>query len=154
MQEKLDKIGYRHLKNYLDTDVKVNLSRKGMFKQDGAPLLNCVIKRNIGTGEHFLAYNDVTYSMANIELILRPLSDLNKEIKHGNKKFVPIEEIYNVCTCDNEREYFELLEDGLTGIEEKALYAPYTIIEKLFEWGFDVFGLIEMGLAKIKKEKE
>ena len=82
-----------------------------------------------------------------IRPILKPLSDLTKEIDINGEKFIPAEEIYNNCECDAEREYYELLEEGLTGIEEKSLYAPYTIIEQLLEWHFDIFGLIENGLA-------
>ena len=68
--------------------------------------------------------------------ILRPLSDLTKEIEHNGEKFVPIERLAY---------WFDF-----TYLDTLSLYIqeyPYNVVEKLFEWKFDYFDLIPNGLA-------
>lgn len=74
--------------------------------------------------------------------ILRPLSDLTKEIEYNGEKFVPSDWI--------SKNYIGSKFD----MDIKILYQfktyehlPYTVIENLLKWHFDVFGLIEQGLA-------
>ena len=72
--------------------------------------------------------------------ILRPLSDLTKEIEVNGEKFVPLEklaEIEEVVCLQYSIEFFE------TSIE----YLPHWIVEKLYEWHFDIHGLIDNNLA-------
>jgi hypothetical protein len=81
--------------------------------------------------------------------ILRPLSDLEKEIEVNGEKFVPIEffgEHYTDHLVKFEKPDCIVLEDSYL-LSQNVLGAPFAIIEKLFEWHFDVFGLIEKGLA-------
>jgi hypothetical protein len=71
-------------------------------------------------------------------LILRPLSDLTKEI-------------------ENELTYNDLLKsefdyNGINGfdfyyLQETPLEYPFNVIQKLLEWHFDIYGLIENNLA-------
>ena len=71
--------------------------------------------------------------------ILRPLSDLTKEIEHNGGKFVPID--YNA---------FRESKEHLIEFQNKFAHyksVKYGIIERLLEWHFDVFGLIDSGLA-------
>lgn len=73
--------------------------------------------------------------------ILRPLSDLTKEIEVNGERFVL-----------SDRLYYDFDRHGLNGfdfrdIEKTPLEYPFNIVQKLFEWHFDVFGLIEQGLA-------
>lgn len=84
--------------------------------------------------------------------ILRPLSDLTKEIEHNGENFVPIDIL---------RGRFGRLIDGIYVSPDYAslrfqhhnmrcfidLRDTTEILNKLFEWHFDVFGLIEKGLA-------
>lgn len=76
-----------------------------------------------------------------IKPILRPLSDLTEEIELNGKKFVPI-------NCFH-REFNQILKDELKVTNGNLLieFLPYGIIVKLLEWHFDVFGLIDKGLA-------
>jgi hypothetical protein len=67
------------------------------------------------------------------KLILRPLSDLVEEIKHGDEKFIPVDRF-----CANTKE----LE-----IKHTIMKTPYWVVVKLLEWHFDVFRLIDKGLA-------
>jgi hypothetical protein len=72
--------------------------------------------------------------------ILRPLSDLTKEIEVDGEKFVPIDWIEKNNPTKDEMPCAIML----NGFVEMHYYRDY---EKLFEWHFDVFGLIEKGLA-------
>jgi hypothetical protein len=95
------------------------------------------------------------YGIEIIKPILRPLSDLTKEIEHNGERFVPIE-------------YFEIGDDdgycyefdhgninlikGLKVTAEHNIYhdlqfLPYAVAQKLIEWHFDFQGLIPQNLA-------
>lgn len=75
--------------------------------------------------------------------ILRPLSDLTKEIEHNGEKFVPIEKIgLNSCSF-----FHTTYLVNKNGYEFEIKKIPYNEFQKLFEWHFDVFGLIEKGEA-------
>lgn len=92
--------------------------------------------------------------------ILRPLSDLTKEIEVNGKKFVPIVELLKII---HPKDYNNEIVHSTVGFpsawyKNNALLSqtiwtndldktPYWIIEKLLEWHFDVFGLIDKGLA-------
>jgi len=69
--------------------------------------------------------------------ILRPLSDLTKEIEVNGEKFVPkdiIEELHS--------------SECIRWILCNDIYeCKYHVIEKLLEWHFDIYGLIENNLA-------
>ena len=79
--------------------------------------------------------------------ILRPLSDLTNEIEHNGEKFIPMEYIMSM----NSKSFKEsLIKDRLTEAlinDLKHNRLQYKYCEKLFEWHFDVFGLIPEGLA-------
>lgn len=93
--------------------------------------------------------------------LLRPMSDLFKEIEHQGEKVCVASEI-----VDNFQEWLEFYNnDGKTirNWDTGEFYdfnqplvinlLPYCIAEILFQYHFDVFGLIEKGLAEpIKTE--
>lgn len=80
-----------------------------------------------------------------IKLLLFPIDSLTKEIEVNGGKFVPIEwfeEKY--YTLDLHKQCLRLLEeDGENWINQ----SDYMLVEQLLEWKFDIFGLIEKGLA-------
>lgn len=69
--------------------------------------------------------------------ILRPLSDLIKQIEHEGEKFVPIEKLRNTSGIYDTNLGVQIYLDELR--TESFL--------KLIEWHFDVAGLIEKGEA-------
>lgn len=79
----------------------------------------------------------------NFKSILRPLSDLTKEIEVKGEKFIPVY-FFNNINSDID---FELQIRGLSYDIKFLNSTYYGIVEKLFEWHFDVFGLIEKDLA-------
>lgn len=85
----------------------------------------------------FNHHNYLERSFRDIKPILRPLSDLTKEITHNGETFVPIEELnYRCGDCET-----------LTDTMSVTTNTKYGIVKRLFEWHFDVFGLIESGEA-------
>lgn len=91
--------------------------------------------------------------------ILRPLSDLVKYIEHNGEKFVPIDELTNGDTVqfnlpdysldfgNSEHTFEEYISEWTSGVNHHLDFIPFGFIQKLFEWHFDVFGLIDAGLA-------
>ena len=77
--------------------------------------------------------------------ILRPLSDLHKYNQIGDNSFRDELLLKSELQNDFERDFITDYIDNLHF--DKILYAPYSIIEKLLEWHFDIFNLIENGLA-------
>jgi hypothetical protein len=112
-----------------------------------------------------------------IKLILRPLSDLIKEINVSGEKFVPMLKIGEMLGLKLERVDIDGIIEygwGHKNLEDTDLYSfgwykkkmcfgvwydeisendpiyevgGFNEIKKLFSWHFDVFGLIEAGLA-------
>lgn len=76
----------------------------------------------------------------NIKPLLRPLSSLTEEIEHNGEKFVPIDEL---CFRDTVEAFKEFPEQK----HNLTPHIRYMDVEKLFEWHFDVFGLIDRNLA-------
>lgn len=96
-----------------------------------------------------------------IKPLLRPLSDLIKEIDHKGEKFVPIDELRKMSDVPYS-ESFRFEDDGFKFTTEvmHSEYGThqwidydfnsnnqYEMYSRLFEWHFDVFGLIDKGLA-------
>ena len=89
-----------------------------------------------------------------IRPILRPLSDFNKVIEVNGEKFVPIEWFEISDVENNSVDYGKgnvkiigLLKDISKYNFIDLSYINYCIVEKFIEWHFDIFGLIEQGLA-------
>ncbi|WP_286883392.1 MULTISPECIES: hypothetical protein [Sphingobacterium] len=85
------------------------------------------------------------YAINNFKPILRPLSDLTKEIQHNEEMFVPKSRIDQYTQIGGDGKLY-LLVDG-THWSCNPLSWDYSTVLKLISWHFDVFGLIEKGLA-------
>jgi hypothetical protein len=95
-------------------------------------------------------FDSMCISYDKLKLILRPLSDLTKEINIKNKKFVPALVLWNVSAKEEEdfEIYGEIPDFWKTIMNlDFSNDLPYRDMKKLFEWHFDVFGLIEKNLA-------
>ena len=79
--------------------------------------------------------------LEDIKLILRPLSDLTKEIEVNGERFVPIDWLEKNIPPSKKHSNTVTFTNGYI---EMCYYVEY---QKLFEWHFDVFGLIPQGLA-------
>jgi len=174
----MEKLELKHLAPYLPFKLKVNHFGK-------SKVLNC----GQGSSNHWigitsgLRYQDII----KFAPILRPLSDLTKEIEHDEEKFVPMQKLCRECFYKE-----QYPKDWSFGIRDSIFYASaidsimtrlfeynskemmfigsnprdnykmnvkqFKAFQRLFEWHFDVFGLIEKGLAikvnTISYEKE
>jgi len=77
--------------------------------------------------------------------ILRPLSDLTKEIEVNGEKFYPCDYFDNECN-----KFRNEVEEEFKNMSRNNYfdgYIAHIAVLKLLEWHFDIFGLIEKGLA-------
>ena len=138
------KLELKHIKHYLDHDILYSIDGEtGILK----PYHLGMHLKTIERGQNF-------------KLHLRPMSDLVKKIEVDGKKFVPIIELAKIKW---ESKNWRLSSSGLYVVENGIMTFEYTnntffindiactyqlnLFEKLFEWHFDVFGLIDQGLA-------
>ena len=181
------KLELKHIAPYLPYGLKMKFTSTN--EVDKLSNEDIVILKQIDEGG--ICVNGYKTNNKSYKPILRPLSDLTKEIEVNGEKFVPIVELakihgidfeiktikteYGTIVCYSEislhptdntpfsREFFELdLSDccfdfgfEIFGENEfdicETSYFPIRnqleLFQKLFEWNFDVFGLIEQGLA-------
>jgi hypothetical protein len=163
MEQKLE---LKHIAPYLPYGIPAILSPKGIFNQDDEypnPRTKelCIVK-NISIWEPEITgqlHISDTYSfdfdeIEEICICLRPLSDLTKEIEVNGERFVPLSvlvekfrplsrdlSIYlfngSICIDIETEDYSQTID----------LFDGFLIIQKLIKWHFDIFGLIEKGLA-------
>ena len=83
--------------------------------------------------------------------ILRPMSDLTKEITHRGEKFVPMVELGECANVEVEVADFEFKRDKVVDVLFHNILSgersSIIIFDKLNEWMFDYRGLISAGLA-------
>ena len=131
------KLEIKHLAPYLPYGLKA------VDYFDGIRLIREIVTANI------IGFTDCS---TKAKPILRPLSDLTKEIEHNGERFVPIDELWNQTLeqidSNTYDDYFFNKDLKTTWIcKENILQLEYVVVDKLFEWHFDVFGLIDAGLA-------
>jgi len=146
------KLTLKHIAPYLPYGVEFILSEEGVFNlgsEYGNPyqaykpmkIINMIFsdkievevygeKQNWGAG--FIELDE-------IKPILRPLSDLTKEIEVNGEKFVPTSKVEYQLTIQHVSNYpFDFAD---------LQRIPHRDFENLIKWHFDVFGLIPNGLA-------
>lgn len=99
--------------------------------------------------------------------ILRPLSDLTEEIEHNGETFVPglmlvdpDKKEWDKMKCEfynsfpkipTHNKWIQVYHSDLGQVisinPKNVSHLPYNVFYRLFEWHFDVFGLIEAGAA-------
>ena len=120
---------------YLNHGVKI----KGLTSIYPDPIITGILNSN---NHVYWNYHGATgaWKIEDIVMYLRPLSDLTKEIEHNGEKFIP-NDILNLDIEGGKGGDIRMIEEG----EHLIYYVG--LIEYLFEWHFDVFGLIGKGLA-------
>lgn len=115
-------------------------------------------------GEMTIVSEDYEYDVyfSEVLLILRPLSDLTKEIEHNGEKFVPIERLFEIenpqHSANGRGYYYEVVPNWVSCSTNYTAVAfavylnsitknQYWVIEQLISWHFDCFSLIENNLA-------
>ena len=90
---------------------------------------------------------DVIEGVGESKPILKPLADLTKEIKHNEKKFVAWDELINKSHSYGYED--QMFVNELRAIRRPKGYddVPHWMYQDLIKWHFDVFHLIDNGLA-------
>ena len=131
------KLELRDLAPYLPYGVKMIFEKSGDIR-----VLNGLF---IELGELRFHFNVINRGQTiwNYKPILRPLSDLTKEIEVNGQKFIPINWLENQYpNLDLHYQCESLLDD-----ERWINQCEYLLIQHLFEWHFDIFNLIKNNLA-------
>jgi len=80
-----------------------------------------------------------------IKPILRPLSNMDYECDIHGEKFTPYDRLKDVISEAQWLQICELITENPD--YQLVVDLPYWYIENLIKWHFDIFGLIEKGLA-------
>jgi hypothetical protein len=139
----MEKLQLKHLAGYLPYELKIQNGKE-------FDIVTGVSKENVES--IFRGTYENTSMIKDVKPILRPLSDLTKPITIDGITFVPDTwiddniktnvEIYKFLngeiSLDIETENYNQTIDLMDG---------YLIMQKLLEWHFDIYGLIDKGLA-------
>lgn len=134
----------KHLAPYLPYGLKVQCKRHWIkYGEQHTLEVNGIAKSDEWQYEFYnggnLMFADITAK--GFKPILRPLSQLTETIEHNGEKFVPYHRLLEYLiykSYDGVRLY-------QNRINTNTLY--WSDAQMLFEWHFDVFGLIENNLA-------
>ena len=127
----------KHVAPYLPYELKCDISKRvGIYELQGTDNTYSATLSKGAMGRN------VTHVLHEIKPMLRPLSDLEKEIKHEGETI----QIQEVMWGKNNDQTWQIW-NNQSG--DKIKNFRFTIEEatKLFEWHFDVFGLIPAGQA-------
>jgi hypothetical protein len=128
--------------------------------KDLAPYLPCSLKmifegiggriielQTLGTSEFgdtiSGGYGGMWLKSCGFKPILRPLSDLTKEIEINGETFVPYDKLKTIVSESQWRKICDTINDNYN----KVCDMPYWYVRQLHQWHFDTEGLIEQGLA-------
>lgn len=134
----MEKLELKHLAGYLPYGINTNMGKLLGFVDIIQPC--CAFKDDFGSSHIPVKF---------IKPILRPLSDLTKEIEVGGEKFVPIDwinensPISKYYVKEIVGELFLLADHGIG----YNVLSPLNPLYKLYEWHFDIHNLIPAGLA-------
>lgn len=128
---KIEKLELRHLAGYLPYKVECD---KGL-------IVGCILEDAIWIEGRPRSIEFI----GDISPFLRPLSDLTKEIEHNGERFVPKDSLHI-----EDFDYFDENAHSICLIEGFGFdleLLPFGLVQKLYEWNFDIHGLIKAGLA-------
>ena len=134
----MEKLELKHLAPYLPYGLKIHESVVGKNLR----MVGCSL-----THELRIRLTDGLYSCSgnNLKPILRPLSDLTKEIEVYGEKFVPSKILFP------DDEFMTELEDDVDIFTNRRdrldLCYPLDFWQKLYQWHFDIHSLVKSGLA-------
>lgn len=149
----MEKLELKHLAAYLPYGLKVQHTEFLPNKDEIQTTLIESISDNCVTFTEYCCdyyFNEIEPE-CKIKPILRPLSDLTKEIEVNGEKFMPMEKLYKhwVGTHTNNQinqKYFSEIMERLSKYDD-CKHIHYCIVENLFKWHFDIFELIHKNLA-------
>lgn len=136
------KLELKHIAPYLPYGLKGRVDKESYLQEERERIGEL---KTIDLADHnyeLAVYGDLGYFLCDIsdfKPILRPLSDLMK----NNEKINPMQMLSQEFDMSMIEHCF--IEQNFTPEFIKTF--RFEVVQKLFEWHFDVFGLIEQGLA-------
>lgn len=137
------KLELKHIAPYLPYGLKGRVDKESYLQEERERIGEL---KTIDLADHnyeLAVYGDLGYFLCDIsdfKPILRPLSDLTKEIEVNGEIVIPIDYI-STSKADKQQMLNRIENNQSIDVFE------YWKIEKLLSLHFDVFGLIEQGLA-------
>jgi hypothetical protein len=128
------KLELKHLAPYLPYGLKIQGMTYGEIAE-----LSCCTETSVNITDRAFQYG-MWADIFDIKPILRPLSDLDSGNFEGLFYSEWLIEKYHTIGIENQ---INRIEDDIRWLN----HCDYILIQHLFEWHFDVFGLIEKGLA-------
>jgi hypothetical protein len=111
------------------------------------------------TGDLYADIENKTYdAVGSFKPMLRPLTDVFKNIEHDGKWFVPAKVLWSVDAEEEHRfDVFGALPDywcaSMACLMHNLNETGFGDIQRLLEWHFDVFGLHGAGMAEVLNAK-
>lgn len=131
------KIEIKHIAPYLPYGVRIR-----RMSDHGYPIRDFTLQ-GLSTNGCYGEEGIVPVEFKKCKPILRSLSDLTKEIEHNGERFVPGDKLINLRFKKTPVEHWgDVCHDGSVGLEDMEF-----IMSRLYEWHFDIEGLIDQGLA-------
>lgn len=143
----MEELTIKELATYLPYGVKVEIvsNEINYIENKLGAMVGLYPRDRLGLRWHIFTSGGYELDKKMVKPILRPLSDLTKEIEHNDKKFIPLHKILeSYCFDISKMSKKEILSYAESLIEIDMSYQTANL---LFEWHFDVFGLIYKGLA-------
>lgn len=150
------KLELKHIAPYLPYGLKCTNTKKS-YTQTGEDRTGILETLSVNTDDSVIMGAEGYFLVGYHEILplFRPLSSLTKEIEVNGEKFVPLEKL---CSFYGAKFNDSYVTDNAAGfvygfsahdvLNIKDVFEnKYWQIQKLFEWHFDVFGLIEKGMA-------
>lgn len=158
-----NKLELKHLAPYLPYGINFKMLDESSGEWEILPLVSVnIANETIEIGAMEIGLDELN---AYEGIVLRPLSDLTKEIEHNGERFVPA-----IKMVDPKGKEWHLMKTAtwklmktwqahVVKVEHETmgevisinldnpLVLPYNLLVMLIEWHFDVFGLIDQGLA-------
>lgn len=143
------KLEIRHLAPYLPYELNILITESGEIVKMLS--LDAILFRN----QVAIETNRGSFGSMWFKPILRPLSDLTKEIKYdlSTYAFIDLFEIGECDGCVYEFEHGNIKTiNSISSIAQNSSYhdinyLPHAVVNMMIEYRFDVFGLIDAGLA-------
>jgi len=154
----MERLTIKELAPYLPYELKLYIWNGGYEKPLEHPTLiglhgDSIIQsgyrfKSIHCGDEIFSRPEMSNSLSIIKPLLRPLSQLTEEIEHNGERFVPYQRLYQFAS--NMGIHKGTFEHMLENIIEGSIHItemPYYLVKNLLEWHFDIFCLIDRGLA-------
>jgi hypothetical protein len=154
----MEKLTLQHLSGYLPYGLKIEHPTLKIGSRTISEL------KNLGQTNIEISHR-MFVQISDCKPILHPLSDLTKEIEVNGEKFVPLVKMairyanstgyndkigmYNgKCYCYSKSSELEFRFDGHDFLlKGQRVQQQFKLFEKLYEWHFDIHGLIDNNLA-------